>query len=311
MSKRVIGFSPQSCMNPDCKSHSTGKKTNPIRTKGYYYRHSDRSWIRRYRCIVCHANFSNAHLSPCYHQRKRQINNKVRELLCSGVSQRRAATLLCVDRKTIVRKFLFMSRLAKERQGYFLDELKQTKLRVESFQMDEMESFISNKRCPVSIALAVEVKTRKILALDTARFPVKGLLARNAEKSQKNVRDERRKKFISVCKTIRGSISENGSIKTDMHPRYAFWIKKGFPKHKLIHTTTPGKRGCVTGQGELKAVGFDPLFDLNHTAAMIRANVNRMIRKTWCTSKRIDRLFDHLALYADYHNTKLTAPRLV
>ena len=38
---------------------------------------------------------------------------------------------------------------------------------------------------------------------------------------------------------------------------------------------------------------------------MLRANVNRLIRRTWCTSKRIDRLVDHLTLYADFHNRVL------
>jgi hypothetical protein len=38
---------------------------------------------------------------------------------------------------------------------------------------------------------------------------------------------------------------------------------------------------------------------------MIRANVNRMFRRTWCTTKRRDRLEAHLVLYADYHNEQL------
>ena len=59
------------------------------------------------------------------------------------------------------------------------------------------------------------------------------------------------------------------------------------------------------GQGELKKIGFDPLFDLNHTAAMIRANINRLFRRTWCTTKRADRLEAHLELYVQYHNREL------
>jgi len=59
----------------------------------------------------------------------------------------------------------------------------------------------------------------------------------------------------------------------------------------------------VAGQGELKKIGFDPLFSLNHTAAMIRDGVSRLVRKTWGNSKRMDRLEDHLFVYAHYHNT--------
>jgi hypothetical protein len=56
------------------------------------------------------------------------------------------------------------------------------------------------------------------------------------------------------------------------------------------------------GQGELKAGGFDPLFSLNHSFAMARANMNRLFRRSWCTNKLPQRLALHFAMYALYHN---------
>ena len=35
---------------------------------------------------------------------------------------------------------------------------------------------------------------------------------------------------------------------------------------------------------------------------MLRANISRLIRKTWNTTKRIDRLLDHLMIYVVSHN---------
>jgi hypothetical protein len=93
-------------------------------------------------------------------------------------------------------------------------------------------------------------------------------------------------------------------ITTDENPKYPGWLRSVFPE--ATHETHKGRRGCRTGQGELKKIGFDPLFGLNHTAAMIRANVNRMFRRTWCTTKRPARLALHLELYVFYHNTVLT-----
>ncbi|HXH76731.1 MAG TPA: hypothetical protein VNJ08_17305, partial [Bacteriovoracaceae bacterium] len=55
-------------------------------------------------------------------------------------------------------------------------------------------------------------------------------------------------------------------------------------------------------QGELKKVRFDPLFMVNHTCALLRANVNRLIRKTWCTTKDPARLKDHLDVFVYYYN---------
>jgi hypothetical protein len=60
----------------------------------------------------------------------------------------------------------------------------------------------------------------------------------------------------------------------------------------------------LTGQGELKVGGFDPIFSLNHTCAMLRANINRLFRKTWCTTKKMEMLEHHLAIYALYHNER-------
>jgi len=40
---------------------------------------------------------------------------------------------------------------------------------------------------------------------------------------------------------------------------------------EATHRTVKGRRGSIAGQGELKKIGFDPLFSLNHTCAMLRA----------------------------------------
>ena len=67
-----------------------------------------------------------------------------------------------------------------------------------------------------------------------------------------------------------------------------------------------GSKCCVAGQGELKKRGKDPLFYINHTLAMCRANINRLIRKTWCTTKDPAQLVYHLAIYMHVHNIYLT-----
>ena len=83
------------------------------------------------------------------------------------------------------------------------------------------------------------------------------------------------------------------------------WSRGNTPVLRTI--ATPGGRGCVTGQGELKKLRFDPLFALNHTCAMLRANINRLFRRTWCTTKKKERLEQHLAVYMDFHNRILLA----
>ncbi len=61
-----------------------------------------------------------------------------------------------------------------------------------------------------------------------------------------------------------------------------------------------------------KAIGFDLLFSLNHTAAMCRDRIKRLSRRTWCTTKRPDRLQLLMDLYAWHRNEHLRgAGRLV
>ena len=92
-------------------------------------------------------------------------------------------------------------------------------------------------------------------------------------------------------------------VKSDQNPHYPKDLKKAFPH--ATHETHKGQRGSIVGQGELKKIRFDPLFSLNHTCAMTRANMNRLFRRTWCTTKIPERLVDHFAIYAVYHNLSL------
>ena len=86
-------------------------------------------------------------------------------------------------------------------------------------------------------------------------------------------------------------------------PFYPPIISEQLPKS--IIRKFKGEKGAITGQGALKKVKRDPLFSINHTLAMLRANVNRLIRKTWCTTKKPDRRKDHLDIYLWMHNRKL------
>ena len=226
------------------------------------------------------------------------------QLLASCVSQRRIARLLGIDRKTVVRKFLFLASQAKKSRLAYLERIQASGNKVEELEFDEMETFERSKCLPLSIPLVVESKTRKILGFGVAVMPAKGLLASISLKKYGRRQDHRPEAADALFKELRGAISENPLIRTDKNPKYPSWLKPHFENAR--HTTTKGRRGCVVGQGELKRGGFDPLFSLNHTAAMFRANVNRLARRTWATTKRPDYLLAHLEIYAAYHNFVLT-----
>ena len=304
---------PAVCVYTECPSHLPSHdpcRRSPetkhwIRRKDAYYRSSDSRWITRFRCLVCQKSFSAARFSPAFRQKKRKLNEVLRRHLSSSLSQRRAAILFGVNRKTIERKFLYLGEQAVLSQERWLASLKEGS--VKDVQFDEMESVERTKLLPLSIPLVVESKTRLILAFDVASMPAKGPLAALSRKKYGPRKDERTQAASRVLERCKPLINPKGKLRSDQNPHYPTWIQKHFPT--IRHIPTRGHRSSTSGQGELKKTVFDPLFSFNHTAAMLRANVNRLFRKTWCISKRADRLRLHIALYVQFHNETILGIR--
>jgi len=266
---------------------------------GGYYRTSDRCWIQRYKCAFCGKHFSQATFSPCFNQKKRHLNDEIEFLLVSKVSQRRIARRLKIHQVTVARKLKFLGEQARH-----FNYLKRQELEpLTEIQFDELETIEHTKMKPLSVPLVVDKKTRFIVGFEVCRMPAKGLLAKKSFKKYGLRADERREARKRLFRRIHSQVSPNATIQSDQNPHYPEIIKEYFPK--ASHIPVKGQRGAVTGQGELKKIAFDPLFSLNHTCAMLRDNINRLIRKTWCTTKKIQPLIDHIELYVKYHNHTL------
>ena len=223
-------------------------------------------------------------------------------LLGSGVSQRRAAFILNIHPITVARKLRFLARQAKLTQAEYLRRFEKAPLL--NVQFDEMETFEHTKLKPLSIALAVCEGSRKILDIQVSSMPAKGHIASLSRKKYGRRADGRAQAMKTIFQNIRTYLKPDAILLSDKNPKYPGWLKS--QNTSWQHLTTKGNRSSIVGQGELKKIGFDPLFALNHTCAMIRANINRLVRRTWCTTKKIECLADHLALYMDFHNRELT-----
>lgn len=288
------------CPYCDIKPNSSSAYPKIVRI-GTFKRKSDSKEIQRFRCLNCRKCFSTATFHDCFRQNKRSKNELVRRLFCSGVSQRQMARVLNLNRTTIARKLIFLSKKAT----LLLEINNRMHKKAEIVEFDDLETFEHSKCKPLSVTLAVEHKTRRILAFEVAQMPAKGLLTykslkkygyrNDARFAARNLLFERLKPLVNPCVVFR----------SDSNPHYPMTIKKHFPK--ALHQSFLGQRGAITGQGELKKIKFDPLFSLNHTCAKFRAHIARLIRKTWVTTKNRERLRDHIAIYAHYHNQQLIA----
>lgn len=291
------------CPNPYCVlKHPKSPKIKSIVRNGSSFRKSDSRFIQRYYCRLCGRFFSRATFDPRFGQRKRRLNSAIDRYLCSGVSQRRAAKLLGIDPKTVARKLRFLGAQARAENEKDLVPFKSCKLK--SVQFDDLETSEHTKCKPLSVSLAVAPRSRKILGFSVSQMPAKGLLVKIAKRKYPHRPDHRSRGWGELFYGLQRFVAPEATFLSDENPHYPKFVAHYFPNAK--HETTPGGRGAIVGQGELKKLKFDPLFSLNHTCAMLRANLNRLFRRTWCTTKKVHGLIDHLAIYVRYHNRCLT-----
>lgn len=285
---------------PYCPFKSAVQKQEPHVVRcGSYYRTSDSRRVQKLRCGVCRKYFSFATFAPGYRQHKRQHNDTLKKNLASGISLRRASLIMNMSRTTVARKLIFLAIQARLNSERNLCNHIPSKI----IEFDDLETFEHSKYKPVSITLAVEHKTRKILGFATSQMPPRGITAKAAKKKYGVRKDERKKARLEMFNRMKPYVDPHALIKSDQNPHYPELIRKTFPQAQM--QTFRSRRATATGLGELKVGGFDPIFSLNHTCAMLRANINRLFRRTWCTTKKVARLNDHLAIYVDFHNSIL------
>ena len=289
---RIRGEASGGCDRPCCVRKNA-------RSLGYYYRKSDKRNIKRYRCKTCGRSFSSATNHPCKYQKKRHLNELIMALLASNMSIRRIALLLDVSTKTVMQKLIFMAGQCEQRMHQFLPR------NIQDVQIDELHTFEHTKAKPLSIIVAICKKTRRILGFKVSTMPASGRLAKISTDKYGPRKDNRQQGLKSLLQNIKTMLHTPVRVQTDQCPYYPKPIRVFLDD--ALHQTFKGRKSRNYGQGELKEGGYDPLFSINHTFAMKRANINRLIRKTWCTTKKTGNLQHHLMIYAFFHNSMLTS----
>lgn len=281
-----------SCPNLSCNSPQKIKKD------GFYFRKNDSRKVQRFKCLSCGKKFSRSTSQLEYYQKKRRVNHLLFKLLVSGVSQRRAALVLRINKNTVTRKFYYLAKKYSLKNRVWLQQIKDRS--IFNVQVDDLITTEHTKLKPLTVCCAVNPQTREILGAKVGRIPAFGLLAEKSRKKYGKRENEHPKVLKELFCEISEKLSQNTLIQSDDHKLYPHIFKLYLPHAQ--HQTYRGERSCVSGQGELKRVYYDPLFAINHTYAMLRANINRLVRRTWCTTKIKENLQRHLEMYIWYHN---------
>ncbi|WP_419173405.1 transposase [Halobacteriovorax sp.] len=280
------------CPEKTCKSPSL------IIKDGSFYRRDDSKKIQRYRCKNCGKRFSRATLSDQYRHRRRRDLLMIEHLLCSKTSMRRIAKVLRIDRKTVAKRMEILEKRALRKHQNLMMHLKEKK--VIHLQFDDMITHEHTKMKPLSISLAVDKDRRLILGAKVSQIPAFGHLAKKSKKKYGYRQSFLEVGLTQLFESIYEVIDENAIVQSDMHKLYPKYVLKYLPS--CDYKRYEGGRSCVAGQGELKKKGFDPLFILNHTCAMLRDSINRLVRKTWCSTKCPQKLQQHLNIFITYYN---------
>lgn len=273
---------------------------------GKYWRFEDSKWIQRFKCKSCGKKFSASTLSPFYRQRKRRINARLFALLCSTTSVKDCAQILNITPVTVSRRIPLLANLSRVFQEKLIGEL--GKNPEGHVQFDDLISKEHTKMKPLTVSLmtvASGANKGLILGAKVGKIPAFGHLAKKSVKKYGKRENQHREALEKLFKSVVPAVASRALIESDDHRTYPEMVGKFFPEAN--HKRYKGGRGCISGQGELKKQHYDPLFMVNHTCAMLRAKISRLIRKSWCIPKKLEMLQYHLDIYIKFHNQKILA----
>lgn len=270
-----------------------------ISKNGFFFRSSDSKTVQKFICKLCKKQFSHATFSDCYFQKKRRLNHHIKFDLCSSTSLRRIALKYKISRNTVKRKIEFLAAQAQfKHEAWLKDKTFHT------IEFDDLETFEHSKCKPLSVSVALETQTRKLIGFRVSSIGAKGPLAKSALKKYGKRENTSYKNRDDLFRELREVVSPTALFKTDMHTHYSDLIKTHFPKAE--HRAYKSTRARSSGLGELKKRSFDPIFSINQVFAMLRCNLKRLTRQTWCTTKSAKYLQMQIMIYFDFHNSFLT-----
>ena len=268
------------CPTPGCTNAS-------VIRKGFFRISYNNQKVRRYFCKSCEKGFSFRTNTSTYKQLKPYLNKPIRSLLSSGMTMRGVARHLRVSKTTVSRKFLLVSQEPP------------ATLAPEELQFDELETIHHTKCKPLSILVCVS-GNGGLIALKVAEMPAKGRLAEFSVKKYGKRKDDRAQVLEKTLLEISKSGPHPKLIKTDAHPSYKKYVQSLFPmsEHQVFNRSQKEKLQSRLHEKNQKTK-FDPLFQVNHLCARLRADIRRLTRRSWCTTKRPDYLQRHLDLYSN------------
>ncbi len=294
-------FRPPCCPHPACPAHGRGRRFPWVRN-GFYTRRCDGRRVQRFLCLRCGRRFSTQSFRLDYRLHRPRLHLRFLPLLVSKVTLRQSARILGTTRTTLDRRLRLLGDHCREFQRFLLTEAARGPGLHGEFQLDELETFETDRRLqPVTVPVLMEAGSYFVLHAETAPLPARGRLSPRKER-QKKMREARlgRRRSGSrqaVEKTLQAlrAAALHGHITflSDRKASYVGSVRRVFAGRRVLHLRVSGKAPRTHA---------NPLFPINHTLAMLRDGISRLVRRSWGVSKLRERLGLHLWIWIVYRN---------
>jgi hypothetical protein len=293
-------FSPPRCPHTDCSAH----RSHPFRFThwGTYARHCDGRAVQRFRCLECSRTFSSQSFRLDRGLQRPRLHLDLWAHFISKVTQRQSARMLGCSRKTVAHRLELLGGHCREYQALYLARLAAGKGLEGKFQLDELETYEHSRRLqPVTVPVLIQRPSYFLVDLAAAPLPCRGrLCARDREKkaARELLLGKRRSgsrravegclRTLSKCAKPRRPLV----LQTDCKHEYVRSIQRVLGSRAVhLRTSSKDKRDYA-----------NPLFPINHTLAMLRDGLSRLVRRTWAASKLRARLEQHLWIWVCWRN---------
>jgi len=292
-------FRPESCpySSPACAGGGF-----QYQRRGYYTRACDGRRVQRFRCKGCMRTFSTQTFRVDRGLRRVQLDGLIFQALISKVTLRQTAKNLHCTRRTVERR---LDLYAKQCRGFHEWRMRTRAVATPwegQFQLDELETFEHNRRLkPVTVPVLVHKPSYCILHAEVGTLPPRKPLSQAnlrklalQEEAGKKRKSESRVKVTRCFEVLSGVCAPSASVSvgTDEKHSYAVALKRIFGA-RLVHQKTNSK---------VPRSYKNPLFPVNHTFAMMRDGLSRLVRRNWGASKKRERLERHLWVYLAWRN---------
>ncbi len=214
---------------------------------------------------------------------------------------RQAARILNCSRDTVNRLHRKMGRVCRDYHQVFLEK---NFGKIDGiFQLDELETFETHRLArPVTVPVLIERKSYFVLHTEAAPMGPRGRLNPAAQKRKEidealygkrrsGSRDAVKHAFELLRKVLPQESYLN--IQTDRKSTYRSLLRLIFNDSLGSHVRESSRR---------RRDYSNVLFPINHTLAMMRDGISRLVRRSWGASKLRERLEEHMAIWMVYRN---------